>query len=47
MAEPAAIFKTAIDIALPVIKQFLAEAADKNKKQTERAVSYLRAAQYT
>jgi hypothetical protein len=38
-------YKTAIDIFLPIIKQCLAEAADKNKKQTERCVQYLRAAQ--
>src|SRR5262245_48031140 len=38
-------YKTVIDSFLPVIKQFLAEAADKNKKQTERCVGYLRAAQ--
>jgi hypothetical protein len=42
MVDP---YKIAVDLSLPVIKQLLADAVEKNKKQTERCVSYLRAAQ--
>jgi hypothetical protein len=44
MAEPF-LLKTVVDVTSPLVKRYLDEAADKNKKQTERCVGYLRAAQ--
>ena len=42
MVDP---YKLAVDAALSMIKPLLAAAIEKNKKQTERTVAYLRAAQ--
>ena len=44
MPEPLSL-KTVVELTLPLIKALLAEAADRNKKQTERCVGYLRAGQ--